>query len=115
MSRRMNWVIGGGDDGFARIYQSQSGQFLQGLNHGNGMYTQSRFMLKNVLIFLLVGELVQTVTVSVASFLTILHSNVPQSYCDCDHSVIVTASSTIKIWVQKPATVLLPFPVDSML
>jgi WD40 repeat protein len=31
-----SWLVSGGQDGFARLYQSQSGQLVQKLEHGSG-------------------------------------------------------------------------------
>jgi len=36
--RFMNWVVSGGDDGFGRLYDSRTGQFLQSLEHGGGKH-----------------------------------------------------------------------------
>ena len=32
-----NWLVSGGQDGFARLYDWRSGQFLQRLDHSSGM------------------------------------------------------------------------------
>jgi WD40 repeat protein len=32
-----NWLVSGGQDGFARLFDVQSGQFLQKMEHGSGM------------------------------------------------------------------------------
>ena len=34
-----DWLVSGGQDGFARLYDVQSGQFLQKLEHGLGMWS----------------------------------------------------------------------------
>ena len=34
--REKDWVVSGGDDGFARIYDSRTGRFLQRLDQGSG-------------------------------------------------------------------------------
>jgi len=31
-----DWIVSGGDDGFARIYDLQTGKFVQRLDHGGG-------------------------------------------------------------------------------
>jgi len=32
-----DWLVSGGQDGFACLYDVQSGQFLQQMEHGSGM------------------------------------------------------------------------------
>ena len=36
VARDGQWIVLGGDDGFARIYDRWSGQFLRRLEHGRG-------------------------------------------------------------------------------
>jgi len=31
-----DWIVSGGDDGFARIYDLRMGKFVQHLDHGGG-------------------------------------------------------------------------------
>jgi WD40 repeat protein len=80
------WVVLGGDDGFVRIYDGRTGQFLHRLDHGSG---KQAIFGKNVgfLKQRQAGQLVQVIAAN----------------CNNRHGRIVTGSSddgpsTIKIW-----------------
>ena len=38
VARESGWVVVGGDDGFAQVFDYQTGTFREKLDHGSGMY-----------------------------------------------------------------------------
>lgn len=59
-----SWLVSGGQDGFARLYNVQSGQLIQKLEHDSSRYFVHFDKISASDVFAPAGELVQTVTVS---------------------------------------------------
>jgi len=58
------WLVSGGQDGFARMYDVRSGQLLQKLEHDSGMWSIDSDIILYPFIFALAGDLMQAVAVS---------------------------------------------------
>ncbi|KAH7917192.1 WD40 repeat-like protein [Leucogyrophana mollusca] len=62
--RQAAWLVSGGDDGSARIYDTYSGRFLEHLKHGDRMYPSLSVQSCRQLTPVLAGTMVQIVDVS---------------------------------------------------
>jgi WD40 repeat protein len=65
--KETEWIVSGGDDGFAQIYDLRTGKFLQRLDHGGCKSSKCLFSIY-LLTTYIVGDLVQTVTISTISY-----------------------------------------------
>lgn len=101
------WFLSGGDDGYARIYDSRTGQLLRKLQHEDGE-SFSSFRLIDSQQLHGPGDLVQIVTVRRDPFIIILLDNYCWNQAKSDKNLYLFATAScngkrheIRVWKYK--------------